>query len=190
MNCVFLFRLPGVFALGVVLLLSSCASRRTLPALMVERLGWMDKVAMAKQIQHLPTTDPVREAELLRAVTQRGVAAGVEAKRVRSFFQGQMQAAKVRQEEWLRQHPQGVTSEVRVPSLTKTVRPALDEIGKRMIDELARETGILTSQGVRSLLSEAEEHLTRAGYSAAVRQPAMEGLQEALKIDLPMAERR
>ncbi|OYW70539.1 MAG: hypothetical protein B7Z37_30425, partial [Verrucomicrobia bacterium 12-59-8] len=119
--------------LGLAVLLASCTllpdAPRSLPELMVERLNWMDEVVMAKSIQKLPITDPVREAELLRTMTQRGVEAGLKAENVRRFFTGQMLAAKVVQEEWLRQHPHGLTSYVRVPSLTQTVRPALDEIG-------------------------------------------------------------
>ena len=154
----------------LTLLLSACSSPKTLPALMVERLNWMDEVAEAKRSKGLPITDSVREAELLRTMTRRGVAAGV-------------QAAKVRQEEWLREHPGATTR--KAPDLTGTVRPALDKISAQMIDQLARETGIMSSPTVMSTLSDAQDRLTRAGYSAAVIEPAMKGLQQALKIDVP-----
>lgn len=169
----------------LALVLSSCASSKTLPALMVQRLGWMDEVAEAKRAKGLPITDPVREAELLRTMTQRGVAAGVQAERVRSFFTGQMQAAKVRQEEWLRQHPSATTR--KVPDLTGTVRPALDKISAQMIDQLALKTRSMSSLSVRLTLSDAQARLTRAGYSAAVIEPAMKGLRQALNPDSPQA---
>jgi chorismate mutase-like protein len=163
--------------LGLALILSACSSRSSLPMLMVERLNWMDEVALAKQVKSLPITDPVREAELLRTMTQRGVAAGLKEENVRRFFTGQMVAAKVVQEEWLRQHPQGVTSDVKVPDLKLTVRPALDEIGQKMIASLATPRSAAKSDVV---LSDARQRLARAGYSKAVMQPALEGLQAGL----------
>jgi chorismate mutase-like protein len=161
----------------LALMLSACSSPRTLPALMVERLDWMDEVAMAKRARSLPVTDPVREAELLRRMTQRGVAAGLKPVSVQRFFTGQMLAAKEVQEECLRQHPQGLTSYMMVPDLTLTVRPALDEIGQQMIAELALPRSPAESAAI---LTEAQQRLARAGYSEAVMQPALDGLQAGL----------
>ncbi|WP_294403609.1 gamma subclass chorismate mutase AroQ [Prosthecobacter sp.] len=166
--------------LGLALILSACSSRRSLPALMVERLNWMDEVALAKQVKSLPITDPVREAELLRTMTQRGAAAGLKPESVRRFFTGQMQAAKVVQEEWLRQHPQGVTSYIKVPDLTQTVRPALDDIGRQMIARLAQPRGPEESSVI---LNEARRRMTRAGFSEEVMQAALAGLQAGLQED-------
>ncbi|WP_395736519.1 gamma subclass chorismate mutase AroQ [Prosthecobacter sp.] len=164
--------------LAFALLLSSCSSRNSLPALMVKRLAWMDEVAMAKQLQKLPITDPKRETELLNAMTQRGVAAGLQETQVRGFFTGQMLAAKVVQEEWLRKHPQGVASSVKVPSLTQTVRPALDEISTKMIAQLAKPR---TAEGKAAVVRKAKRGLTKAGYSEAVKQAALKGLREGLQ---------
>ncbi len=172
-----------VALLGLALLLPACAWRKdfrpSLPVLVEERLNWMDEVAMAKQVAALPITDPVREAELLRTMTQRGVAAGLKEESVRRFFTGQMQAAKVVQQEWLRKHPPGATSLLTVvPSLTHTIRPALDEIGAEMIARLAQPRTPVQST---ALLEEARERLIRAGYSAAAMKPALEGLQAGLQ---------
>lgn len=161
----------------LALLPCACSSPKTLPSLMVERLNWMDEVAMAKQVRSLPITDPVREAELLRTMTQRGVAAGLKAESVQRFFTGQMVAAKVVQEEWLQQHPQGVTSDVMVPDLNMTVRPALDAIGQKMIASLAQPR---TPAASAAILVEAGQRLARAGYSKAVSQPALQGLEAGL----------
>lgn len=161
----------------LALLPCACSSSKTLPALMVERLDWMDEVAMAKQVRSLPITDPVREAELLRTMKQRGVAAGLKADNVQRFFTGQMVAAKAVQEEWLQQHPQGVTSDVMVPDLNMTVRPALDAIGQKMIASLAKPR---TPAASAAILVEAGQRLARAGYSKAVSQPALQGLEAGL----------
>ena len=163
-------------------MLSACALRKdfrpSLPVLVEERLNWMDEVAMAKLVAALPITDPVREAELLRTMTQRGVAAGLKEDSVRRFFMGQMQAAKVVQQEWLRKHPPGTTSLLTVvPSLTHTIRPALDEIGAEMIARLAQRR---TPAESAAQMEEARERLVRAGYSAAAMKPALDGLQAGL----------
>lgn len=151
----------------------------TLPKLMVQRLDWMDDVAEAKRAKGQSITDPKREAELLRSMTQRGVAAGLKAESVQLFFSGQMQAAKARQEEWLRQHPTATTTHP--PDLATTIRPALDEIGTKMIQRLAQEkrSGSTCDSGL--IEKEARAQLIRAGYSESVIQPAIKGLSEALR---------
>ncbi|OYW75144.1 MAG: hypothetical protein B7Z37_14685 [Verrucomicrobia bacterium 12-59-8] len=165
----------------LTLLLAGCVwnknSPRSLPVLMVQRLSWMDEVAMAKQAKSLPITDPVREAELLRTMTQRGVAAGLKAENVRRFFTGQMLAAKVVQEEWRRQHPHGSSSTKAAPDLTLTVRPALDELGQQMISLLAQPRSPAESAAI---LNQARQRLVHAGYSEAAIQPALAGLQSGL----------
>ncbi len=165
----------------LALLLAGCTwnknSPKTLPVLMVERLNWMDEVAMAKQEKSLPINDPVREAELLRAMTQRGVAAGLKPESVRRFFSGQMLAAKAVQEEWLQAHPHAVASYIKVPDLKQTVRPALDEIGRQMIARLAQPRSPAESAAI---LKEARQRLTHAGYSESAQRPALDGLQAGL----------
>ncbi|WP_395752874.1 gamma subclass chorismate mutase AroQ [Prosthecobacter sp.] len=185
MNFVSSSRLLGAFALALVF--SNCAgmggSRSALPRLMVQRLDWMDDVALAKSVKKMPIHDPKREAELLAAMTQRGVAAGLQAENVRRFFSGQMEAAKVVQEEWLQRHPHGLTSYVMVPDLSKTIRPALDEIGNKLIQQLALQARRQSSQEeALQILSRARKRLKRAGYSDAVIAPAIEGLQAGLTL--------
>lgn len=166
--------------LALALLLSACSSHPSLPALMVKRLDWMDDVAEAKRAKGLPITDPKREAELLRSMMQRGDAAGLNDESVRLFFSGQMQAAKVRQEEWLRQHPTATTAQP--PDLATTIRPALDKIGTQMIEQLAEETRHRTPLETAVLLTKARNQLLQAGYSEAVVKPAVKGLKDALDI--------
>lgn len=167
-----------------LLLFSGCsafqpsAERATLPQLMVQRLGWMDQVGQAKQARGLPVNDPQREAELLKAMTKLGTEAGVPATAVKAFFTGQMQAAKVRQEEWLRAHPPGPGKKGPVPDLAKTIRPALDQIGRRMIVRLAEARGLSNREPV---VAEARRQLARAGNSEAVIVPALLGLEAGLR---------
>lgn len=151
----------------------------TLSMLMVQRLDWMDEVAEAKRAKGLPIHDPKREAELLHSMTERGMAAGLKSESVRLFFSGQMQAAKVRQEEWLRQHPAATTA--KAPDLATTIRPALDQIGTKMIERLEQETRGISSIDAQLIEAEARERLARAGCSEAVARPALQGLRAALR---------
>ena len=147
--------------------------------LMVKRLDWMDDVARVKQARSLPITDPVREAELLRAMEKRGVASGLPAVAVRPFFAGQMTAARQYQKEWLTQHP-GSNLHMKqspLPDLVKTVRPALDEIGTEMIAALVKAR---RTDDEAAIISSALTQLTNAGYSATVINPAIQGLKAGL----------
>lgn len=172
-------------ALG--LFASSCAllpQHRTsaMGQLMVERLSWMDEVAAVKQAKHLPITDAPREAELLKAMEQKGAAAGIPTQAIRGFFIGQMSAAKTYQTEWLKDHPAAASQDL--PDLGKTVRPALDQISTRMITTLAalRSAG---QDSQDSSLREAREALKQAGYSQNVITSAITGLEAGLDSSLP-----
>jgi len=176
-----LFGLSG--ALGFVL--TGCISHGTpsssaggdLPALMVERLGWMDEVAQVKQARSLPVTDAKREAELLDAMERLGAESGLPAAEVRAFFSGQISAAKQCQEEWLKRHAGVKPANQAVPDLGKTVRPALDALGRKMIRALAETRGC---RDTAPLIRAARGQLAQAGYSHAVITPSIRGLQEAL----------
>lgn len=168
------------------LMLAACAltvtpARREserLAGLMVERLSWMDEVAEVKQARSLPVTDPVREAELLRAMEQRGAAAGIPAVATRAFFIGQITAAKRFQAAWMQQQQQQPTVAA-PPDLAKTVRPELDRIGAEMITSLAR----LRASGAEpsSVVETARERLTKAGYAPPMADSALDGLSKALQ---------
>ena len=157
---------------------SSANDTAALGKLMVERLGWMADVARVKQAKSLPITDPKREAELLKAMEQEGLAAGLPAKAVKAFFSGQMEAARVEQAEWIKRHPHPAKQEAPLPDLAKTVRPALDQIGRKMIARLVRARA---AGNVGAVIAEARRQLTAPLYSEAVIAPALRGLKAGLR---------
>ncbi len=106
-----------------------------------------------------------------------GAESGLPAAEVRAFFSGQISAAKLCQEEWLKSHAGVKPSNQAVPDLGTTVRPALDALGRKMIRALAEAHG---SQHTAPLIRAARMQLAQAGYSQAVITPAIRGLQEAL----------
>lgn len=143
-----------------------------------ERLSWMDEVAEVKRAKGSPVADPQREQALLAAMEKQAVTAGLPPAAVRRLFEGQIEAAKVFQTEWLAR-PKPSDWETRpLPDLGKDVRPALDALGQRMIDALVK----LRLAGVsKAQVRAAEPMLSKAGFSSAVIQPALAGLAAALE---------
>jgi hypothetical protein len=131
-----------------------------LPGLMVERLGWMDEVAMVKLAKGLPVED-----------------VGLPGKVVRGFFAGQIKAAKVCQEEWLARNAGREVAGEALPNLAGTVRPALDAIGKRMTGALRQARG---GGNACCLVEAARDRLATEGYSQKVIAAAVGGLEAGL----------
>jgi chorismate mutase-like protein len=156
----------------------SSADTATMGRLMAERLGWMKQVARVKQARHLPVTDAKREAEVLTAMVQQGTDHGLPKAAVKAFFNGQMQAAREQQLQWMKMvyHPELKKGEP-MPDLAKTVRPALDAIGQRMIVAL---TQARASGQKEEILAAARRLLTEKGYVPQVTEPALRGLEAGL----------
>lgn len=179
-----LLRCGLLLTLCVTQVLTGCASRPTshatdLPSLMVERLDWMDEVALVKQMRSLPVTDSKREAELLAAMAQEGTRQGLPPNAVRAFFEGQIEAAKEYQREWLAEHTHEPNQPgQKLPDLATTVRPAVDAISSKMLTALASTRG---TTAAAALPDAAHTQLMRAGYSEAVIKPAVQGLAAGLK---------
>ena len=179
-----LIHLSRSTALACALFLTSgCATWHRAPDtaelgnLMVKRLGYMNEVARVKQAKKLPITDAKREAEVLHSMEQQGATAGLPTAAVHDFFSGQMEAARLRQAEWLKAHPHLIMMAA-PQDLSKTVRPALDEIGKQMIRALAQARA---AQEKETIVTSAQQQLSAAGYSKPVRTAALRGLEKGLK---------
>ena len=157
------------------------ASPSSLPKLMADRLAWMDEVARVKHARSLPINDPKREAELLDAMEQRALAMDLPASAVRAFFTGQINAAKRLQFEWIASHASPPSSATEpLSDLARTIRPALDEIGTRMLEALKKARASNTSEAI---IVQARQALMRAGYSESIVAPAIAGLEAGLKVD-------
>jgi chorismate mutase len=139
----------------------------------------MDDVASVKKARSIPVNDPVREAQLLDTMAALAMESNLPEEPVRKFFSGQMVAAKERQEEWLRENASIEQGQKTVPDLTKTIRPALDLIGRKMIHALARARKSGASPAV---IAEAARRLEKAGFSRAVMTPAIQGLEAGLGV--------
>jgi chorismate mutase len=112
------------------------------------------QVAFAKWDSHHAVEDQQREDEVIGAAVARGAARGLDREFVMRFFQAQIAANKFVQyallSEWRRlgsapEHPQF--------DLSRTIRPELDKIQSKLIDELVLVRNLRRSPSCRSGLS-------------------------------------
>jgi chorismate mutase len=163
--------------LAFFLVACAAAPRDDLPALLVERLAWMDEVARYKQVRGLPIEDAPREAALLDAMAREAETAGLPPAEVRAFFGGQIEAAKQAQLVWLRTHTDGPPPASSLPDLAGEVRPALDALRRRLIAALVKARG---HDRPEAIVQHAHQRLRAAGHSEAVCHPALSGLRAGL----------
>lgn len=106
--------------------------------LILQRLDIMPGVAQAKWSRQLPITDAKREAALLTKLSSEGVAFGLPESDVREFFQSQITAAKLVQEqlfkEWKARQQQPFPD---APDLEREVRPKIDDLNRQLLAALA-----------------------------------------------------
>ena len=112
--------------------------------LLARRLAFMPLVAAAKARAGLPIEDRARERQVLDASLESARRRGLPEARVRDFFAVQIELAKAVQRR---------TSEATALDLRGQIRPALDELGERIIDALAAaaRTGQLSSATLADL---------------------------------------
>ena len=120
------------------------------------RIGIARQVAFAKWDGHRAVEDRRREAEIISAAVAQGVARGLDREFVERFFQAQIDANKFVQyallSDWRRlgsapQHPQ--------IDLSRTIRPQLDTVQSKLIDELVLIRNLRRSRSCGSGLSSA-----------------------------------
>jgi chorismate mutase len=115
---------------------------RSLVQSSAQRLQLARKVALEKWYSGAPVEDPSREAEVLQKAVKDGKSMGVESPQVEEFFKAQIEANKLIQysllADWRRD---GQAPAHAAADLVKEIRPQLDEIEKRLIQELKQSVG-------------------------------------------------
>jgi chorismate mutase len=148
--CAFALVAPG----GPSLALTSAEQFGPLVDASAHRIEIARQVAFAKWDSHRAVEDRRREAEIISAAVAQGVARGLERDFVARFFQAQIDANKLVQHallsEWRRfggapQHPQ--------IDLSRTIRPELDTIQSKLIDELVLTRNLRRSRSCGSGLA-------------------------------------
>jgi chorismate mutase len=114
---------------------------RSLVQTSARRLQIAEKVAMAKWRSGAPVEDTPREIEVIQKAVKDGMGLGLAPAEVEEFFKAQIEANKLIQyfllSDW---HRVGRPPANPPDDLANEIRPQLDEIESRLIQELKRST--------------------------------------------------
>jgi len=154
-----MFRCRFFLPLLTLALFSSCATtpkpiavspaETSLTELMAARLEISREVGWIKFLNHIPVRDPEREAQLIARMVTEGTALGLDPQTVEAFFKAQIKASCQVQAESIRYWKRGGTLPTYAPrDLKRDIRPALDQIGAKILRELVRVEAQKTRSGL------------------------------------------
>ena len=110
------------------------------------RLEWMQDVAAFKHANDRPVEDLEREKVVIDKTLEQAALAGVDPDSAQLFFEAQIEAAKEIQSCWIERWTEDQTS---VPEsyadLTTEVRPALLDLGGKILDTLSDQPSVTTA---------------------------------------------
>jgi chorismate mutase len=107
-----------------------------------QRLHIAEKVALAKRYSGARVEDASREAEVIQKAVKDAKSMGLDPTEVEEFFKAQIEANKLIQYSLLANWQREGRAPVHAPvDLVKEIRPQLDEIETRLIQELKQSTG-------------------------------------------------
>jgi cyclohexadienyl dehydratase len=142
-----MFKLLSILLLGCSWAVLACAA--TPPAysdpaaqmlrvseLMAARLQLMPEVAAWKFVRQLPVQDAERERLVLQATVQRAQALGIEAGAAERLFALQIELARSVQQAAIQRWRSTSTTPAAPRSLDAELRPALDELGTRLLQAI------------------------------------------------------
>jgi chorismate mutase len=164
---------------------------RDLLGVMRRRLLLMNEVARTKWATKRPVSDPTREAAMLQDLAQRGQAVGLDPRFTRNFFEAQIEAAKLIQQERF-DHWQATRTGPVLESVTELpeLREQIDALNQRLLKALAAaRPWLLKETGWEELIDWSHEELVGTGITDAVRSKAVTPLLEK-KTDLPPGFKR
>lgn len=120
---------------------SACAAPPTLAPLLnsiADRLAIADQVALSKWDSHKPVEDREREQAVIASVVAQAPSYGLAPAAAEQFFSAQIEANKLVQYTHLSDWQfQGKAPDDTRPDLVKQIRPQLDELQKRLLQQLA-----------------------------------------------------
>ena len=121
-----------------------------------ERLEIADQVALSKWDSHKPVEDKKREQEVIASVVAQAPSYTLAPAAVEQFFAAQIEANKLVQYTHLSDWQfQGKAPDDPRPDLVKQIRPQLDELQKRLLQQLADFTPQRTDPQCPQWLAEA-----------------------------------
>ncbi|MBT2370752.1 chorismate mutase [Pseudomonas fluorescens] len=129
-----------VFVLMLVSASTSAAPPTLAPLLnsIAERLAIADQVALSKWDSHKPVEDRAREQDVIASVVAQAPTYALAAAAAEQFFSAQIEANKLVQYAHLSDWQlQGKAPDDPRPDLVGTIRPQLDQLQKRLLQQLA-----------------------------------------------------
>ena len=130
--------------LALTLLLTSAGAFAAPPTLepllnsIAERLEIADQVALSKWDSHKPVEDRKREQEVIASVVAQAPSYKLDPAAAEQFFSAQIEANKLVQYTHLSDWQlQGKAPDDPRPDLVKQIRPQLDQLQKRLLQQLA-----------------------------------------------------
>ena len=119
----------------------ACAAPPALEPLLnsiAERLTIADQVALSKWDSHKPIEDKKREQEVIASVVAQAPSYKLDPAAAEQFFSAQIEANKLVQYTHLSDWQfQGKAPDEPRPDLIKQIRPQLDQLQKRLLEQLA-----------------------------------------------------
>ena len=147
-----------VFALLFISASASAAPPTLEPLLnsIAERLEIADQVALSKWDSHKPVEDKKREQEVIASVTAQAPSYKLDPAAAEQFFAAQIEANKLVQYTHLSDWQfQGKAPDDPRPDLVQQIRPQLDALQKRLLQQLADFTPLRTDPKCPQWLAEA-----------------------------------
>ena len=147
-----------VFALLFISASASAAPPTLEPLLnsIAERLEIADQVALSKWDSHKPVEDKKREQEVIASVTAQAPSYKLDPAAAEQFFAAQIEANKLVQYTHLSDWQfQGKAPDDPRPDLVQQIRPRLDALQKRLLQQLADFTPLRTDPKCPQWLAEA-----------------------------------
>ena len=147
-----------VFALLFISASASAAPPTLEPLLnsIAERLEIADQVALSKWDSHKPVEDKKREQEVIASVTAQAPRYKLDPAAAEQFFAAQIEANKLVQYTHLSDWQfQGKAPDDPRPDLVQQIRPQLDDLQKRLLQQLADFTPLRTDPKCPQWLAEA-----------------------------------
>jgi cyclohexadienyl dehydratase len=146
--------------------------------LMAARLQLMPDVAAWKFVHRLPVQDPERERLVRQAAVQRAQALGIEAAGAERLFALQIELARRVQQTAIERWRSTATQPTAARSLDAELRPALDDLGTRLLQAIYLALPRLTSSDFESDAAVLARPLLAAGLEASEAQSLLRALDE------------
>jgi chorismate mutase len=152
----------GLFAGGAQAAAPAPDSLQPLLATMNERLNIADLVALTKWDSGKPIQDSVREAQVVASARKLAAARNLDPDDVAELVAAQIEANKLVQYGLIAQwHAAGKAPETPRPDLTKQIRPQLDELQNRLLQQYARFVPYRTDPNCQDWLAKARSDLIK-----------------------------